>query len=289
MSEPRPPHRSSLAWATDVHLNFLTDHDLMAFCASVDELRPDALVLTGDIAEAPNLRRLLGRVASALERPIYFVLGNHDFYHGSIAEVRALATELSSESAWLRWLPTIGVVPLGPAVALVGHDGWADGRLGDYAHSRVQLNDFRLIEELSWLDPETRLGRLHRLGDEAAAYLKSVVVPALERYPLVIVATHIPPFKEACWHEGKLSNDDWLPFFTCKSVGDVLLEAARGKPEHRLEVLCGHTHGAGVAELAPNLIVRTGGAEYGRPELQGVFDLDAQKGVWKPRARALFS
>jgi predicted MPP superfamily phosphohydrolase len=195
MSEPRPPHLSGLAWATDVHLNFLTDHDLMAFCASVAELRPDALVLTGDIAEAPNLGRLLGRVASALERPIYFVLGNHDFYHGSIAEV-----------------------------------------------------------------------------------------PALERYPLVIVATHVPPFKEACWHEGKLSNDDWLPFFTCKSVGDVLLEAARGKPDHRLEVLCGHTHGAGVAELAPNLIVRTGGAEYGRPELQGVFDLDAEKGVWKSRA-----
>ena len=32
---------------------------------------------------------------------------------------------------------------------LVGHDGWADARLGDYERSQVQLNDFVLIEELA--------------------------------------------------------------------------------------------------------------------------------------------
>jgi predicted MPP superfamily phosphohydrolase len=41
-----------------------------------------------------------------------------------------------------------------------------------------------------------------------------------------------------------------------------------------MTVLCGHTHGAGFAQILTNLSVFTGGAEYGRPELQGVFNLD---------------
>ena len=36
-----------------------------------------------------------------------------------------------------------------------------------------------------------------------------------------------------------------------------------------MTVLCGHTHSAGIAKILPNLEVRTGAAEYGRPELQG--------------------
>ena len=41
-------------------------------------------------------------------------------------------------------------------------------------------------------------------------------------------------------------------------------------PQKKLTVLCGHPHGAGVAHILPNLIVKTGGATYGRPELQEV-------------------
>lgn len=36
---------------------------------------------------------------------------------------------------------------------------------------------------------------------------------------------HVPPFREASWHQGRISDDDWLPHFTCKAVGDVLREA----------------------------------------------------------------
>ncbi|AUX35353.1 uncharacterized protein SOCE836_075440 [Sorangium cellulosum] len=35
-------------------------------------------------------------------------------------------------------------------------------------------------------------------------------------------------------------------------------------------MLYGHTHGADVAEIVPNVVVRTGGAEYGEPAVQGV-------------------
>ena len=34
------------------------------------------------------------------------------------------------------------------STVLLGHDGWADARYGDFDHSSVTLNDSRLIAEL---------------------------------------------------------------------------------------------------------------------------------------------
>ena len=108
------------------------------------------------------------------------------------------------------------------------------------------------------------------MGDEAAAYLKSVLVPATEDYSQVIVATHVPPFLEAAWHEGRTSGDDYLPFFSCKAMGDVLLEAAKSSPDCQILVLCGHTHGGGEVQMLDNLRVLTGPAEYGKPRIEQV-------------------
>ena len=73
----------------------------------------------------------------------------------------------------------------------------------------------------------------------------------MRRFQHIMVLTHVPPFREACWHEGRISDDNWLPHFTCKAVGDVLIEAMAANPDHRMTVLCGHTHSGastGVAE-----------------------------------------
>lgn len=262
-----------ICWATDVHLNFLDARGLDGFCRAITGKDADAVVITGDIAEAPSLQSLLSSVAEAVRLPTYFVLGNHDYYRGGIGPVRALAEELSVCSPWLRWLPASGIVELTQDVALIGVDGWSDGRLGDYDRSPVVLNDYLLIEDLAGLGKRARLDKLNRLGDDEAAALRAPLREALGRYQQVIVATHVPPFKEACWHEGRISNDDWLPHFTCKAVGEVLRAAATAAPGRTITVLCGHTHGAGAAEILPNLEVRTGGAEYGEPRIQGVLEV----------------
>src|SRR6185369_3905427 len=159
-------------------------------------------------------------------------LGNHDFYRGSIAGVRRSMQALSRRSPYLRWLPAAGVVELSPGVALVGHDGWSDGRFGDWDRSTVMLNDYLLIEELAFREKADRLHELQLLGDEAALHFKRVLPEALAGHHKLIVAIHPPPFKEACWHEGRISNDDWLPHFTCKAAGDAL-RAAMLEHTHR--------------------------------------------------------
>jgi Icc-related predicted phosphoesterase len=260
-----------LAWATDIHLNFVRG-DVRALCEQLRSVSPDALVITGDISEAETLERELVALDRALWMPTFIVLGNHDFYGSSIRAVRAQVTGICRGSKWLRYLPVEGVVWLGGDTALVGHDGWADGRLGDFQNSKVVLNDYLMIADLEGLDQERRLERLHKLGDEAAAYFRRLLPQALDRYLNVIVATHVPPFREACFYEGKISDDDHLPHFACAAVGDALGAVMRSRPEQRMLVLCGHTHSRGSAQVLPNLLVKSGGAIYGQPALAEVID-----------------
>ena len=266
-----------LAWATDIHLNHATNAAQHRFYQAVKD-QADALLVTGDIAESPTIGRFLTAMTTLAERPCYFVLGNHDYYRGSIADTRFYVAQLVGEFKNLVYLNLAGVVELTPHTALVGHDGWADARLGDLEGSDVILNDFLLIEELScWkdsytLDKPALRQVLRALGDEAARHLKAVLPLAAEKYPHVIVATHVPPFREATWHEGSPSSDDFLPFFACKAVGDVLLEAAQSHPGCQILVLCGHTHGGGEVQVLENLRVVTGPADYGKPKIQRIVE-----------------
>lgn len=267
----RPSLRA--VWLTDIHLDFLSPRAREDFFSAVASQNPDAVFLTGDISVAPSLLEHLGALCDVVNKPIYFVLGNHDFYHGSIADVRATVRDFCSTHPLLHYLTDISMVALTESTALVGHDGWGDSRYGDYAQSAVRLNDHVLIKELTGLTPRTLQQQLMHLGDEAARYLRGTLPHALDRYQHVILLTHVPPFRESCWYQGQVSNDEWLPFFACQAVGDVLREAMEKRPDRRLTVYCGHTHSGGTAQILPNLQVITGVAEYGTPQINKVLTI----------------
>lgn len=256
-----------LAWVTDIHLDFLGDSDIERFCGEIAGTDVDGVLVGGDIALAGTFEQALRRMGRQIRKPIWFVLGNHDFYGSSVAAVRERARALS-EAGPIVWLGGVDVVELSPRTGLVGHDGWGDARVGDHEGSTVILNDFFRIEDLRRTGKAELARRLGRLGDEAAAHLGRVLPPALDRFEHVLVLTHVPPFREACWHEGRISGEDWLPYFTCKAVGDVLLTEAASHAARRMTVLCGHTHSGGEYQALSNLRVLTGAAEYGRPRIQ---------------------
>lgn len=260
------------AWLTDIHLDFLSAAAQDRFFEYLAGVEADCFLLGGDLAHANTLIPALQRFEEVLSKPVYFVLGNHDFYQGSIAGVREMVRSLCQETRFLGWLSALDIVPLTARTCLVGHDGWGDGRFGDYWHSTVELNDFRLIEELRTRDQRARFARLNALGDEAAAHFEAVLPEAFDRFEHVVVLTHVPPFIEAAWHEGRSSDEYFLPFFACQCAGETLRRALAAHPGKRMTVLCGHTHGSGYARVTPDLEVYTGGAEYGAPTVQRVFD-----------------
>lgn len=262
-----------VAWATDVHLEFVNEAGCSAFYDQLLETAPDVVILSGDIGTANTVEGFLAALDRILPCPVLFVLGNHDFYNGSIDEVRDRVTRLAAKSKHLTYLSRAGIIELSSVAGVVGHDGWGDARLGDFEQSRLVLNDFRLIRELTFLPRPLLQRKLQQLGGEAAAHLTRLLPEALQVYQHVLIVTHVPPFREICLHDGQPSEDEGLPFFACQAVGDVILAAARMHPDRQITVVCGHTHSAGEARLAPNVLAFAGAADYGRPRVQRVFEL----------------
>ena len=264
---------SRYTWITDIHLDQMQPETMAGLLQLVHEDEPDGVWIGGDISQADSLLEHLCWLDEQLQRPIQFVLGNHDFYLGSIPSVRKEVETFCAGRERLTYLSCSSWIPLGEGVGLVGHDGWADGRIGDYAGSTVDMNDYRLIDELSGMGTVERLPVLQRLGDEAAEHVGGLLADALQECRHVYLLTHVPPLRAACWYNEEAADDEWAPHFTCKAMGEMILETMKVHPEKQLTVLCGHTHSAGICQPLPNLEIHTGGAEYDRAEIAGRFQI----------------
>lgn len=263
-----------VAWLTDIHLSFVEEENRQGFVDHIVESDPDMMLLGGDIGEAANVANFLKNIGDIFEIPTYLVLGNHDFYGGGISSVRAAVRELCDQHPFLHFLTTaMAPFQITDSLALVGHDGWADAREGDYGRSLVMMNDYLLIEELAQFSKQERLAQLHRLGDEAAMHIREQLGQALQGNAESFVLTHVPPFRQACWYQGQISDDEWAPHFVCQAMGRAILDVAEIHPNREITVLCGHTHSPGECQPAPNVRVITGGAKYGHPEITKIFEV----------------
>jgi len=262
-----------VAWLTDIHLNFVEPDQVDAFMDEILDADPDVVICTGDVGESETVIGYLETMEKWLRRPIYFVLGNHDFYRSSIEEVRRQVSELCAQSGYLNWLNESSGVWIAPETTLLGHDSWGDARCGDYENSALVLTDFLFIQELLGSGKQGRRAILERLGDEAAAHFQRTLPRAFDARRDVLLATHVPPFVEASRHGERMCSGEALPYYACQAVGDVLSEIMSARPDNRLTVLCGHTHSAADVHILPNLQVIVGSAEYEAPVIQRIFEL----------------
>jgi Icc-related predicted phosphoesterase len=265
-----------LAWATDVHLDMAGEKARQKFFHEVRERDADGLLLTGDIAEAPLWRFRMEELLQETGTRIYFVLGNHDRYLSSFEDVDIMVRVLCTSRFGFTYLSAVGSRPFAdPTTVLIGQDGWYDARLGKRTKSPVQLTDFSLISNLraAGSSRDALETTLLALGRMEAVDLEQKLTQLPAETKRIFVATHVPPFQEACWHEGRISDPDHLPYFTWASGGEVLRSYAERHPSTTIVVLCGHTHSSGTVAILPNLTVHTGSAVYGKPALQA-FELE---------------
>lgn len=271
---------TKLVWTTDTHLNFISEIQIKTFCKKLMMSGPSLIVITGDISEATTLETHLRMMEMYIPNiPIYFVCGNHDYYHGSISETRVMLKDKFGANSRIQWLPTIDYISLSKKAALVGHDGWYDGRYSSYYDSQLDMSDYHLIKELkggAWY-VEERFQKIGQLALEGALHITGGIRKAFETgHDLVYVATHVAPFKEnSRAPDGKMSDRHWLPHFSSKILGDALLTLMNEQQckNKKLTVLCGHNHTAWVHEPHENIICYTGGAEYRYPNVTDSFDI----------------
>ena len=263
-----------VVWLTDLHLNHCDDELVDQLFEEVKSHQPDSIWIGGDFSESFQLSRYLRWIGHVFPCPVYFVLGNHDYYFASIEMVRDQVMEVCQEWSNLNYLTRSDPVQLTDRSALIGHDGWSDGRLGDYEKSVVMMHDYHTINDLAGLDKLERWEVLKRLGDEAGDSIRERLISGFEENDHLYVLTHVPPTRDSCWHNGDISDDQWAPHFTCSAVGEAIREEMRNRPDKKVTVFCGHTHGEGSSQPLANWTIHTGKALYGHPSISRVFEVE---------------
>lgn len=272
-----------IAWATDLHLNFVNELQIIGFCNKVKKAKAEVLFLTGDISEAPYIVDHLRFLEKHCKMPIYFICGNHDYYKGSVKKLReVLSKEFGTHSPKNNstfWMNEHGVITLESGVALIGHDGWYDGGYASFLSSKLGLNDFLLIEELRSDSLNTfrrnHFKTVYELAKEGAQHIEKCLEKAYENHDIVYLLTHAPPFREGSRApDGKLSDPDWLPYFSSRCMGEAILKVMKKLPSSaELNVLCGHTHTDWLCKPRTNISCYVGGANYRYPNVCRVFDI----------------
>lgn len=260
-----------LGWFTDIHLDLLSEQQVSTFVdfARKQILEVDSFIITGDISEARLLKKHLTLLADEIGRysDLNIVLGNHDYYYGSIEKIREKVSEIPN----LTFLTTSDSKNLGNNIILSGHDGWYDGGYGNwFSPNTILMNfDYYTIQELNERkhDQNSLFEKLCSLASEAAEKAtKTIAKEANKKY---VFCTHVPPFPAASLGpDGKISNEKWLPCFASGILGEALLDLSTDATNlgSSIEVFCGHTHTA--ADYSPvmgTLRVRTGFSKYRDP------------------------
>ena len=272
--DPGGEPKLKLIWVTDLHLDAADKKKAEIFFGDLLDLSPDAILIGGDISNGVNSLLTIRKLFKKFKIPIYYVLGNHDYYYGSIKEIRSLSGKSAEENDAIYYLTKSGVCSLTEKTALIGHDGWSDARAGDFLNSTIMLHDYLLIDELKDLTAQERKDVLGKLGTEAAEHIRDTLRQAFKTHKKVIVLTHTPPFRESCLYDGKVCDENWAPHFVCQALGDTLLEEAANFPDKQIMVLCGHSHHKADQKPLNNLRVLTGHSDLGSPSIQGIIELD---------------
>ena len=263
--------KTPLLWLTDLHLD-ATDGEIRdAFFQEVLLHPADVVLIGGDTADGPLALVYLGELARRTKKRIYFVLGNHDFYGGSIDIQQQKAIALTKEEHNLCYLTYSDPISLSETTCLCGHDGWADGREGTFLLSAVCLRDYYEIDELKGRNAEELQEVLQDLGDFTAQESEKQILKAFESHDKVIFLTHAPPFRNACLYDGKVTDDLWAPHFVNKAMGDMLMRVMQQFPRKQCLVLAGHSHHFAKVRILPNLEVEVSGSELGQPEPHTLF------------------
>lgn len=264
-------NHKTLAWASDTHLNLTTEKRIKKFCKEIThEDDCVGLILTGDIAESDSVVKHLIDIHNQIKVPIYFVLGNHDFYKSDVATVTEdLLVNLPPD---IHWLTRIDYIPISEDVCIVGNENWWDGRSGSLQSlglldGIIMAPDYMLIGDIAWLSKEQRFDKLKEMADNATQRILMKLSSAFREFKEVILCVHVPPFEESCEHDGKKMTDNWLPHFNHKGLGDALLDFMSLRKDKKLTVLAGHTHESTVYKPLKNLTVKVANASYFKPKV----------------------
>jgi len=279
-------------WMTDVHLDHLErsggiDHVKNDFVRQIGK-DVDGIMITGDISLGSDIVRHLEIIDSIVDKPVYFVLGNHDFYKGSFQDTRQAVIDCATSSKNLNYMTSKSFISLTNDTAIVGHDGWYDGYHGDAISSPYIMSDWLQIAEY------INEGALHKFPSQiptqfyvrpnfgiilgisrqqamnAAQHVLDSATLAAKTHKSVFIMTHVPPFLDLYIRKPTDGEVSAAPWYTSKFMGEAIIEIANLHPDVRFDVFCGHTHQKKDVQISNNVFGHVGPSAYGSPQCAGI-------------------
>lgn len=249
-------------WLTDPHFDKFNDN-VSDWGKEVRAEYPRAagIIVTGDISTSQFLETHLKDLAQGFSGTIYFVVGNHDYWHSSFREIDELINTFKPEDGLVSLENKF--VSLTAEVALIGSSGFYDAIYGEFEDSPIEMNDWYFIEELT---NENRL----QIIRERSAHLSTRVLEQMVRaqkkgYSRILIATHFPPFIDLI-----KKDSHRIPFYGSAFMGSAILAGATTLDE--VIVLSGHSHIEANCVEDGKIFSYCGKARYGLPEVIGIFD-----------------
>lgn len=239
-----------IKFCNDLHLDFLTDKQLDSFFEEVN--KEDFIIIAGDICEAYSFSRYAKRFTTQ----VYFVYGNHDFYKSSFQNVLNLMKPKNFH------MLDNHPVDMGDYM-LMGKNLWYDLKAGDFKNSDVWLNDFKLIWEFMNKTKSEIKEIINKMVNFGISELREEIKSC--KHDKIVIVCHYPPFPEVSMYRGEQSDSDHLPFYCCKSLGDLLLEF----PDKEFTCLSGHAHYACQKQIK-NVNAIVGEGDYEKPFINEV-------------------
>ena len=274
-----------LAWATDIHLDCVENSEDAINKLRNEATSADVLVVSGDISVGHSIVKHLNLLENALQKPIYFVLGNHDYYFSDILSVRKRVADECRNLSFCKYLGAMPFIKLGPHSVMIGSDGWYDAYNGEPALSQfimsdwIKIADFQPAIKNNFLGKQINTDIVSQIAREickaSVAHIVRGINAVSQRVDNIVIVTHVPPFKETYVSEKykDIPPSHVIPWYTSRTMGEMLKTAAKTYPHIQFTVLSGHTHSSFEGDILPNLHAKVGKSQYGAPQISGYIDI----------------
>ena len=256
-------------WFSDTHLDQVLPWVLLKFIAHVIKERPKGIFLTGDISNGKLTPWHLKILATFISCPIYFVLGNHDYYLSSIDKVHDKIRKLCKRYPNLIWITEAGIIPINDETAIIGNEGWYDAANGKPGYLKLTIDWWmtKNFRKLPSMRHRMRVWRemSQRSVDDIVAKLEYAIKLG---YKNIYILTHFPPWKEATMHIGTLLEGFWLPYNVNLRLGQALEDVMKRHEDRYITVLSGHTHDKFEIRITSNITCKVSANHlFGIPKL----------------------
>jgi 3',5'-cyclic-AMP phosphodiesterase len=250
--------KNKFLWYTDTHFDRVAPWTLLKFVRYLRAQKPKGILLTGDISNGLLTGFHLKSLATLVDCPIYFTLGNHDYHFSSIENQHDKIKQICKDYPNLIWLTHSDVINLQSEVGLIGAEGWYDARLGDPKYLKATI-DWMLIKDFKSLSMEERIEKFRSLSQKSVVILKDKLEKALEQdYKTIYLLTHFPPWEEATRDTGTFMEKFWLPYNINLALGQMIEETMTPYKKRRVVVLTGHTHCPDYIRVSRNIDCQVG-------------------------------